>query len=63
MPVTEFRRMESITPSGEQAAVKFEQAINDAIAQAEDDGLCYGMIIAALTTAQWWMCQRAHEED
>lgn len=63
MPVSEFKRMDSITPSGERAAVKFEQALSDAIQQAEDDGLCYGMIIAALASAQWRMCQRAHEED
>lgn len=63
MPVAEFRRMESITPSGEAACVKLEQAIHDAINEAEDDGLCFGMIVSCLHHSAWWMHQRMQDED
>lgn len=63
MGVAEFRRMESITPSGEAACVKLEQAIKSAIDEAESDGLCMGMIVACLHQHSWWMHQRMQGED
>ncbi|WP_280568237.1 hypothetical protein [Chromohalobacter sp. 296-RDG] len=61
--VTQFRHMNTLTPAGEAACERFESDLHEAITKAEDSGLCYGMIIASLSQAQWWMNQRCQESD
>ncbi|SEN65509.1 hypothetical protein [Halomonas caseinilytica] len=63
MSVTEFRRMDAITPHGEAVGHRFEAKLHEAIQEAEDDGLAYALIIASLAQAQWWMHQRCQEGD
>ncbi|MGM0783887.1 MAG: hypothetical protein ACQEUM_07230 [Pseudomonadota bacterium] len=60
--IKQFKRMESVTPHGETVGNRFEKRIQDAIQEAENDGLCYGLMIASLAQCQWWMHQRCQED-
>jgi len=61
--VTKFRGAKSLTPASEEATYQFERDILEAIEQAEDSGLCWGMIIATLHQSAYWMHQRVQDED
>ncbi len=62
MPVSEFRRMDAVTPAGEAAGRRLEASLREAIEQAEEDGLCLGMIVASLHQSAWWMHQRIQDD-
>ena len=61
--VSQLRRLDSLTPAGEAACERLETAIHEAITEAEDSGLCFGMILGVLAQSQWWMHQRCDQES
>lgn len=61
MSVSEFSRQKSLTPLGEAASERFEQQVREAISVAESEGLCWGMIVAVLHQATYWMHSRIDE--
>jgi len=61
--VTKFRGAKSLTPASEEATYQFERDIHQAIEEAEDAGLCWGMIIATLHQTAYWMHQRVQDEE
>ncbi len=61
--VTHFRRMKTLTPSGEAACIKLEDDIMKAISEAEEAGLCWGMVAATLHQSAHWMHERIQDEE
>lgn len=61
--VTHFRRMRTLTPSGEAACIKLEDDIMKAISEAEEAGLCWGMVVATLHQSTYWMHERIQDEE
>jgi hypothetical protein len=61
--VTSFRKMKTLTPTGEAACMRLERNVLSAIQEAEEDGLCWGMILATLHQSAYWMHERIQDEE